>query len=355
MLKDSINVNYKNDKKKSNIYKYQHKDFIFSKKFDNYFYSDSINTEQGYSTWDFFTFLNFKKSGKNLIDKFKKEKIFGYGYDYISDDLGNPLCNLDIFSLVIKNTKKMEKKFMPDVDYINYQPDINKKMRSILIDWLIDVHNKFKLVSKTLFLTVNIIDRFLTIKSISRQKLQLLGISAMLIASKYEEIYAPETRDFVYITDSAYTKEDIFRMENLICETLKYDFSSPSLLNILVYNMKRNQENKSTICLSWYCAEITLLEYYILKYPPSLVAFVIILFVKKILNKYCKIKNYEFSFMLEKNFNDIDNNIENCENLIKANIILSQNEKHKLTASKRKYCAKKYAEISNAKYSIYFA
>jgi cyclin B len=85
-----------------------------------------------------------------------------------------------------------------------------------------------------------------------------LGITAMLIASKYEEIYAPETRDFVYISDSAYTKEDIFRMETLICITLKYDFSSPSLLNILAYNIKKRQATKDVVFFSWYCAEMTL-------------------------------------------------------------------------------------------------
>ena len=85
-------------------------------------------------------------------------------------------------------------------------------MRAILIDWLIDVHSKFKLIPATLFLTVNLIDRFLSMHSMIRQQLQLLGISSMLLASKYEEIYAPETKDFVYISDNAYSKEDLSRL-----------------------------------------------------------------------------------------------------------------------------------------------
>ena len=89
------------------------------------------------------------------------------------------------------------------------QTDINEKMRAILVDWLIDVHHKFKLLPETLFLTVNIIDRYLARHAIHRTKLQLVGVTAMLIASKYEEIYAPEVRDFVYITDKAYLKEEI--------------------------------------------------------------------------------------------------------------------------------------------------
>lgn len=89
---------------------------------------------------------------------------------------------------------------------MNLQKDINEKMRAILIDWLIDVHLKFKLVNETMFLTVNLIDRYLEKSQVSRQKLQLVGVTAMFIATKYEEIYPPDLRDFVYVTDKAYTK-----------------------------------------------------------------------------------------------------------------------------------------------------
>lgn len=65
-------------------------------------------------------------------------------------------------------------------------------MRAILIDWLIEVHKKFELVPESLYLTINIVDRFLAVKTIPRRELQLAGISAMLIACKYEEIWAPE-------------------------------------------------------------------------------------------------------------------------------------------------------------------
>jgi hypothetical protein len=86
-------------------------------------------------------------------------------------------------------------------------------MRAILIDWLIEVHLKFKLLPETLFLTINLIDRYLEKQVIPRTKLQLVGVTSMLISSKYEEIYAPEVRDFVYITDKAYSKEEILAME----------------------------------------------------------------------------------------------------------------------------------------------
>lgn len=79
-------------------------------------------------------------------------------------------------------------------DYMSSQPDINVKMRSILVDWLVEVHRKFELMPETFYLTINIVDRFLSMKAVHRKELQLVGISSMLIASKYEEIWAPEVK-----------------------------------------------------------------------------------------------------------------------------------------------------------------
>jgi hypothetical protein len=80
-------------------------------------------------------------------------------------------------------------------------------MRRILVDWLIDVHMKFKLLPETLFLTINLVDRYTEVTQIKRKNYQLIGVTCMLIASKYEEIYPPFIKDFIYITDQAYSKE----------------------------------------------------------------------------------------------------------------------------------------------------
>jgi len=135
----------------------------------------------------------------------------------------------DIFS----HLKLTELKFIPKPGYMKNQTDINEKMRAILIDWLVEVHLKFKLFSETLYLTVNLIDRYLEKENVLRQHLQLVGVTSMLIASKYEEIYAPEVRDFVYITDQAYTKEEILAMEYKILTTLEFNVTTPSSFRFL--------------------------------------------------------------------------------------------------------------------------
>jgi len=103
--------------------------------------------------------------------------------------------------------KETEHEAVPCFGFMDFQEDINEKMRAILVDWLVEVHLKFKLLPETLYLTVNLIDRYLCKEQVHRSKLQLVGVTAMLIASKYEEIYPPIVKDFVYITDNAYTKD----------------------------------------------------------------------------------------------------------------------------------------------------
>jgi hypothetical protein len=91
------------------------------------------------------------------------------------------------------------------------QPHINENMRCILVDWLIEVHYKFKLFPETLYLTANILDRFLseTDESVTKRDLQLVGVTALLISAKYEEMFVPELRDLTYICDGAYTEAKV--------------------------------------------------------------------------------------------------------------------------------------------------
>lgn len=111
------------------------------------------------------------------------------------------------------------------------QQDVNTSMRAILVDWLVEVSQEYKLVSETLFLAINYIDRFLSQGAAPRRKLQLVGITCMLIAAKYEEIYAPQIDEFCYITDNTYTREEMLAMEQQVhCDRL------PCLLqHVLVY------------------------------------------------------------------------------------------------------------------------
>ncbi|XP_024021213.1 G2/mitotic-specific cyclin S13-7-like isoform X3 [Morus notabilis] len=159
-------------------------------------------------------------------------------------------------------------------DYMSLQPDINAKMRSILVDWLVEVHNKFELMPETLYLTINIVDRFLSMKVVPRRELQLVGISSMLLASKYEEIWAPEVNDFACISDNAYAKEQILAMEKAILGKLGWCLTVPTQYVFLVRYIKASvpaDEKLENMVL--FLAEIGLMQYSaVTVYCPSIIA-----------------------------------------------------------------------------------
>lgn len=208
-------------------------------------------------------------------------------------DADDPLCATEYVNdmyahfRLIEGTKSVRPVFMET------QPHINERMRSILVDWLVEVHLKFKLVPETLYLTINLIDRYLEKKEVSRPKLQLIGVTSLLIASKYEEIYPPELRDLVYICDRAYTRTEvslkpnytipslftclshylqIIEMEENILKTLEYQITIPSAHAFLVRYLKAAHADKRIVQLSCYILDGTLQSYNLLHYLPSQLA-----------------------------------------------------------------------------------
>ncbi|EPS62422.1 hypothetical protein M569_12366, partial [Genlisea aurea] len=159
----------------------------------------------------------------------------------------------------------------PIQNYIDAQPEINGKMRAILVDWLIEVHRKFELMPESLYLTVNILDRFLSVRTVSRRELQLVGISSMLIACKYEEIWAPEVNDFVAISDNAYIREQVLKMEKTILEKLDWYLTVPTCYVFLVRFAKASIPSDSEMeNMTFFLAELGLSNYStIIEYSPS--------------------------------------------------------------------------------------
>ena len=152
------------------------------------------------------------------------------------------------------------------------QVDINCKMRAILIDWIVEVHLKFKLADPTLYLTCHIIDRFCMLENVHRSKLQLVGVTALLIACKYEEIYPTEVRDCVYITDHAYTREEVLEMEQTILRRLKFELSVPTQWTFLVRFLKVAKATDRQHHRAQYYLERCLQEHDGLSFRPSMLA-----------------------------------------------------------------------------------
>ncbi|XP_062470976.1 cyclin-A1 [Pezoporus occidentalis] len=166
--------------------------------------------------------------------------------------------------------REAEVRFRPKPCYMKKQPDITTGMRAILVDWLVEVGEEYKLRTETLYLAVNFLDRFLSCMSVLRGKLQLVGTAAMLLAAKYEEIYPPEVDEFVYITDDTYTKRQLLRMEHLLLKVLTFDLTAPTINQFLLQYIQRHEVCMKTENFARYLAELSLLEADpFLKYLPS--------------------------------------------------------------------------------------
>uniref|UniRef100_A0A452Y8Q9 Cyclin-like domain-containing protein n=1 Tax=Aegilops tauschii subsp. strangulata TaxID=200361 RepID=A0A452Y8Q9_AEGTS len=112
---------------------------------------------------------------------------------------------------IYKHLREAETKKRPSPDFLETtQKDIDASMRAVLIDWLVEVTEEYRLVPETLYLTVSYIDRYLSSKEINRDKLQLLGVACLLIAAKYEEICPPQVEELCYITDNTYIKDEVY-------------------------------------------------------------------------------------------------------------------------------------------------
>jgi cyclin A len=192
------------------------------------------------------------------------------------DSKSDPLLCMPEYAADVHSYLKIaERKYRPKPNYMRKQADINPSMRSVLIDWLVEVAQEYKLKEQTLYLTINYIDRFLSFMSVQRSKLQLVGAACMLVAAKFEEIYPPEVKEFVYITDDTYTAKQVLKMEHLILKTLSFDLSVPTCRDFITrYLVAADAPPESRQqYLSEYLCELTVIDFELsVKYTPSMLA-----------------------------------------------------------------------------------
>lgn len=180
-------------------------------------------------------------------------------------------------------------------------------MRATLVDWLLQVHLRYHMLPETLWIAINLVDRFLSVRVVSLVKLQLVGVTAMFIAAKYEEILAPSVDEFVYMTENGYTKEDILKGERIVLQVRLVSSSLTSIrahtyiwflqtLNFTVSSYcspyswvrrisKADDYDIQTRTLSKFLIEATLLDHRFLRARPSLIAAVGMYLANRMLGK----------------------------------------------------------------------
>lgn len=192
--------------------------------------------------------------------------------DLDAEDLEDPSMCAEYVREIFAYYKDLEKTTMPNPNYMDHQEELEWKMRGILVDWLIEVHTRFRLLPETLFLAVNIVDRFLSCKVVPLDKLQLVGITAMFIASKYEEVLSPHVGNFVHVADDGFSVDEVLSAERYTLSTLKYDLSYPNPMNFLRRISKADQYDMQTRTFGKYFLEVGLVDHRFLQYPQSHIA-----------------------------------------------------------------------------------
>lgn len=214
-----------------------------------------------------------KEVFEDPVDMFDTTMVSEY-----SEDIFQYMEELEVtitsFYLLEQSTHQcLKESVMPSPDYMSAQNEITWAMRQTLVDWLLQVHLRYHMLPETLWIAINIVDRFLTKRIVSLVKLQLVGVTAMFIAAKYEEILAPSVDEFVFMTENGYTKEEILKGERIMLQTLDFKVSHYcSPYSWMRKISKADDYDIQTRTLSKFLTEVTLLDHRFLRVKPSLVA-----------------------------------------------------------------------------------
>uniref|UniRef100_A0AAG5DG57 Cyclin N-terminal domain-containing protein n=1 Tax=Anopheles atroparvus TaxID=41427 RepID=A0AAG5DG57_ANOAO len=191
------------------------------------------------------------------------------------NDAWNPMLVSEYVNDIYRYLNRLEGSpgYVLSENFLDGHKEITLKMRTILIDWINEVHHQFKLDIDTYHMTVSLIDRYLQkVKTVPKKKLQLVGVTAMFIASKYEELFPPEIHDFVFITDDTYQKQQILEMEKEIVKQLDFNLGKPLPTHFLRRFSKAAKASDVNHVLAKYLIELASVDYTTAHYKPSEIA-----------------------------------------------------------------------------------
>jgi len=264
--------------------------------------------------------------------------------DIDAEEIENPQMCSEYASEMYAYLRQLENGLVIKKNFLQGCP-VNGKMRGVLLDWLVEVGLQFKLMQETLYMTVFIIDCFLQAEGLllKRNQLQLVGVTAMFIASKVEEMYPPEINDFVYITDNAYNAGEIRTMELKILNTIGFNVTRPLPLHFLRRNSKAGDVDVLQHSVAKYIMEVVMLEYELAYHPPSKVASASLFLSLLLLEPEAKLSTVWTQAL------EIYSTYKTKDLLglvFKMAEVLVNIEKNKLQAVRTKYSTKKFLKVA---------
>eukprot|EP01061_Rhynchopus_euleeides_P006482 TRINITY_DN1551_c0_g1_i1.p1 TRINITY_DN1551_c0_g1~~TRINITY_DN1551_c0_g1_i1.p1 ORF type:complete len:304 (+),score=150.22 TRINITY_DN1551_c0_g1_i1:58-969(+) len=220
------------------------------------------------------------------------------------------------------------------------QVEVTDKMRAILVDWLVDVHLKYKCRPETIYLAVNLLDRFLMVKPVEKKKLQLVGCVAMMLACKYEEIMPPEVRDFVHISANTYTRTEMLAMEKSMLVELDYNLTVPTMWQFLT-QLIGNERADTMRHGAEYLAEQTLMCAKLSGFPASLQAAACVYLSRRVLGAH---QSWPSEMQARSQYSESDL----CEVVHALEDYIMKVPRMKVGAVRKKYSHSRYSNISQA-------
>jgi len=282
---------------------------------------------------DFSDPINYYVSPANLPDD-----VDDYDLKNIGDINAEAQFAYDIFEYYFMKEKQFQ---IPD--YIQKQTEISKTMRSILVDWIVELQDTLHLNHETIYLSVKIVDQYLSKVKCSRSKFQLLGSTAVLIASKFDSRLCPQINSFLYVCDNAYSKEEMVEMEKDILSKIDFNLSIPLSYRFLRRYARCAGLSMEILTFARYILEMCLLEYDFIKELDSKMASACLLLVfksKKELNlKWTKTLEFYTKYS-ETDLIDLMNRI---------NKFIQTPMRQSLKTIKEKYASSTYFEVASNK------
>lgn len=227
------------------------------------------------------------------------------------------------------------------------QKQVDAKMREVLVDWLIEVHNRYKMRDETIFLAVRLIDKYLSLRPIEYDRFQLLGTASLMIAAKYEEIYPPKVKDFVYICANAYTRSDVLEMEARILTLMDFDLVFPTSVQFFGFFQKLHKFEETVRNLSMYILYGSLVSHNFARTNPRLLAYSSVIMANKAFKNYEGIK--AFKECVEGDFDESEVNL--C--IFQIYNMLLDNKKSELSALRTRFSSEKYGNIAQIQQRVH--
>jgi len=187
-------------------------------------------------------------------------------------DANDPMFCVEYVQEIVAYLRRREIVDRVSSNYMDVQMELVPSFRAILVEWLAEISLRCRMLSETFLLAVNIVDRFLSVRAVARDRLQLVGSAALLVACKFEEIYAPRVSELVHLCENTYSANDMMRMERIILSTLQYNLGVATPLHFLRRYSKAAYSDPITHTLSKYLVELSATEYGMLVYLPSEIA-----------------------------------------------------------------------------------